>query len=327
VGNGMTGFTAASALPVSVQNLPAGTIRDLKAAGGYACAAIDDAMHCWGRTDYSATPLVSNSIAAPVELPGAGTLRQIEVLANHEAVICVLRGDAPSADVVCLTSSGPKPSASFASGNLRAFSAGDDFVCAIVDGGVQCHGMNDDKQLGNAAAGASSATAVDVDGLGPDDPVNVVALASKQSRTCALTDDGDIWCWGYGLAVGLVFPHQTGDIATQLNGHGASLCYVRVREGVEGLWCDGDNRTGQLGSPFTTLNRDTPTKFLQIDAAGMYLKPPFKRFDTGGIGDTAFICAEDQEGLKCWGSNMWRQLGFGPAFSRTEKTPVLSWAP
>ncbi|MFT3927656.1 MAG: hypothetical protein QM778_34315 [Myxococcales bacterium] len=329
LGQGLSAWAAASTTPVKVQNLPAGTLQEVKQEGSYACARVSGSLYCWGRSSPGGgTPSVDSVVAAPFELPSALPVTQIEMGAEDD-FFCVLQGTAPDAEVSCFPTYGaPQLDVPFASGNISSISRGQGYGCAIVDGGAQCFGDNGHGRLGHAALSAGfSASAVDVDQIGPSDPVTLVALASKSWRTCALTDQGDLWCWGGDEAPARVFTHKDGDLVTALNGHGDNLCYVRTRDGAEELWCDGGNYEGQLISDFKSLNENTPSKFVRLDASGAYLKPPFAWFDSGGVSGREFLCVRDQEGPKCWGDNALRQLGLGPVFTDPVPKPILPWTP
>jgi len=80
---------------------------------------------------------------------------------------------------------------------------GETHACAtLLAGGAVCWGTNATGELGNGNTGA-----------GYSGPGNVVlsapvrAWAAGRSHTCALTDQGEVWCWGshaYGqLGVGM----------------------------------------------------------------------------------------------------------------------------
>jgi alpha-tubulin suppressor-like RCC1 family protein len=72
--------------------------------------------------------------------------------------------------------------------------AGDFHSCALIDAGAaKCWGSNLRGQLGDAgASGSQSDTPVDVGGL-----TDATQLALGGQHTCAVTGDGNLYCWGY----------------------------------------------------------------------------------------------------------------------------------
>jgi alpha-tubulin suppressor-like RCC1 family protein len=81
------------------------------------------------------------------------------------------------------------------------------FACArTTTGGVTCWGTDLGGQLGDGVPGGVRATAAPVIGLPPVTQLVVAAYSS-----CAMTADGDVWCWGLndqgqlGIALGTAF--------------------------------------------------------------------------------------------------------------------------
>ena len=74
---------------------------------------------------------------------------------------------------------------------VTAIAAGSSFTCAIVNGGVQCWGINDKGQLGNNTT-TDSPTPVMVQGL----TFGVTAISLGQQYACALVNGGGVQCWG-----------------------------------------------------------------------------------------------------------------------------------
>ena len=75
---------------------------------------------------------------------------------------------------------------------VSAISAGHDFSCVLVGGGVKCWGDNSQGMLGNGTKEERIQTPVDVLGLSD----NVVAIESGIVQSCALMSDGGVKCWG-----------------------------------------------------------------------------------------------------------------------------------
>src|SRR5690606_16457937 len=77
--------------------------------------------------------------------------------------------------------------------SARAVVAGSQHSCALLmDGTVRCWGSNEHGQVGDGGM-ENRLTGTQVPGLS-----NVVAIASSASatHTCAIRDDGTVWCWG-----------------------------------------------------------------------------------------------------------------------------------
>lgn len=85
---------------------------------------------------------------------------------------------------------------------VKGLASASGHTCAVVTGGsVECWGTNDAYQLGNdmidlAACGGleCSSTPVVVVGLR-----NAIALGGGSEHTCAVLDDGTVWCWGLNI--------------------------------------------------------------------------------------------------------------------------------
>jgi alpha-tubulin suppressor-like RCC1 family protein len=186
-------------------------------------------------------------------------------------------------------------------------------TCAIRRAGrLQCWGNNDYGEVGDGT-NTDRTTAVDVSGLSSG--VTDVAVAYR--FTCAVTGSGGVQCWGNNIA------GQLGDGTTvnrwtpvwvtglvggrgRIAAGGLHTCRMTAAGGVQ---CWGYNAMGQLGDG-TTTNRRTP-----VDVTGL----------TSGVAAIAsagnHTCAVTTGGgVKCWGYNLYGQLGDGTTTDRW--TPV-----
>jgi alpha-tubulin suppressor-like RCC1 family protein len=152
------------------------------------------------------------------------------------------------------------------------------FVCAVVEGGVECWGDNDFGELGigNSTGpetcalfgNVCSTKPVHVPGL-----ANVVSVAAggvDDPLACALLSDGTLRCWGEnthgGLGIGsstgpstcsgAAVPCATTPVAVpglsgvvQVSVGGSHVCALL---GDGSVWCWGNNRFGQLGNGNST---------------------------------------------------------------------------
>jgi alpha-tubulin suppressor-like RCC1 family protein len=195
-----------------------------------------------------------------------------------------------------------------------AITAGDHHTCAIVStGGARCWGYNGTGQLGNGETRDRN-TPVRVKNLS-----GASAIAAGYYHTCALiSPSGHVKCWGnndFGQLgdntttnrfIPVLAWHLRGAIAIAAGGF--HTCALISTGGVK---CWGNNVAGQLGDG-TTTHRSIP--------GGSYVQG-LKRGVIAITAGSGHTCAMTTAGrIKCWGFNLYGQLGDGT--TRDRRTPV-----
>ena len=191
---------------------------------------------------------------------------------------------------------------------VTAISAGDEHVCAIVNGTVECWGANPSLQLGRTT-GTSLAAPITAALSNP------VEIASSGQCTCAIVDRASpgttaVYCWGNNgdLQLAVTGPNttvpQTVPVSPAPVGKypvlAAGRGHVCARDNKDGLWCWGENDFGQLGPNIPAGDSTVPQA---MDAFGLVR--------TAAAGDD-FTCAISHDGTtRCLGEDTASQLGNG----------------
>lgn len=197
-------------------------------------------------------------------------------------------------------------------------------ACArSADGSVRCWGDNAAGQLGlgdtqNRAASPPSQTLARVNLLGD---LRVARIAAGLSHTCAVIEDGSLYCWGQNGSgqLGLGDRLNRGDSLTsepvlvdlgrdrQAIGValGARHSCALLRAGRVKCW--GDNQFGQLGLGDTRTRGDDPAEMGDdLPEVPLANGRAVVQLAAGGY----FTCALFADGqVKCWGINELGQLG------------------
>jgi alpha-tubulin suppressor-like RCC1 family protein len=201
-------------------------------------------------------------------------------------------------------------------GKYIAVSVGGSHACALTRvGGVKCWGENDRGQLGNGATKKQNAP-VDVAGL----TSGVVAIAAGNLHTCALIVSGGVKCWGSnefgqlgnGTTADSAAPVEVKGLSKGVRGIAAGGGHTCALNGDGGLKCWGSNKYGQLGDG-TLENRSAP-----VDVNG--LNRDVNTVSAGAFHTCAIVSGVK---LKCWGWNMYGQLGDSTATDRNAPADVL----
>ena len=191
--------------------------------------------------------------------------------------------------------------------NKSKFAMGLNHYCGIFsDGNLKCWGQNYYGQLGIGST-TSHNTSQNVSlGTGR----TAVAVSAGTSYTCAILDDGSLKCWGqnsYGqLGIGSTTNYDTpqnvslgtGRTAVSVDAGDSHTCAI-LDDGS--LKCWGQNSNGQLGIGSTT-NHDTPQN-VSLDTGRTAVSVSAGHYHTCAILDDG--------SLKCWGYNIFGQLGIG----------------
>ncbi|XYI03952.1 RCC1 domain-containing protein [Sorangium sp. So ce1128] len=183
-------------------------------------------------------------------------------------------------------------------------STGISHACALTtSGAVQCWGRNKYGQLENNST-EDSPVPVAVSGLSS----GVVAIATGEAYTCALTTAGGVLCWGgeRGLLPVAVSGLSSGVVAIATGK--AHTCALTTAGGV---LCWGVNWSGQLGNNST---EDSP-----VPVAVSGLSSGVVAIATGGEHTCALTTAG---GVLCWGQNLFGQLGNGSKEDSHVPVPV-----
>ena len=307
--------TPCSTTPIDVSGLSSG-VSAIATGGSHTCALMaGGGVKCWG--DNSFGQLGNGTTTGPETCPGF------------------------TVPAACSTT--PVDVSGLGSG-VTAIAAGGSHTCALTTGGgVKCWGFNDLGQLGNGTTTGPdqcpgfigprcNATPVDVSGLSS----GVTAIAPGGSTTCALTNGGEVKCWGQnsfgqfgngtttgpdcfgGCSATPVDISGLSGVVSAISVGGSTTCALTNGGGAK---CWGENLSGQVGNgtlggsdPDICFGACIPTP---VDVTGL----------SGGV--TAIVaggspCALTSGGaVKCWGDNSFGQLGNGTGNRSTTPVDVI----
>jgi trimeric autotransporter adhesin len=189
-------------------------------------------------------------------------------------------------------------------------------TCGIsTTGQVLCWGPGDSGKLGN---GLESPELQPVTVFGGGGLPSFASVAVGAHHTCALSTEGEAYCWGSNtdraLGDGTTSASQSTPTRVATDLRFASITagdqFTCARTAGGDLYCWGRNADGQLGDGTTTL-RSEPTQ-----VAGPHA---FREISAG----THFVCGVTTSGdAYCWGRNWAGQLGDGTVTS-PRTTPTL----
>lgn len=175
-------------------------------------------------------------------------------------------------------------------------------TCGVkADETLWCWGGNTDGELGNGSTSDSLSPVQ----IGAATWASVaLGVGAGGAHTCAVKQDGSLWCWGAnsfgqlgtGSTTGSLTPRMVGSATwTSTAGGAAHTCGV----GSDGtLWCWGDNESAQVGDG-TQVNRLAPVQVPGQAWAEV----------AAGSGHT---CGRRPDGsLWCWGDNAAGEIGDG----------------
>jgi alpha-tubulin suppressor-like RCC1 family protein len=143
----------------------------------------------------------------------------------------------------------------------------------------------------------------------------IAAISGPNSGACAIRVDGTVWCWGYnsygelgpGIPVGTQgAPTQVTGLsnATQIAGGSNHTCAAAYGSGGGGVYCWGNNWSGQLGNN-TTTNSASPV---------LAISGNFKSVGAGA--SSTYAVSSDSAIVYAWGNNAYGQLGDGTTTTR-----------
>jgi alpha-tubulin suppressor-like RCC1 family protein len=277
----------------------------------YTCAAKQDGrLFCWGAGGFGrlGTGDSEGSLVPVQETTEAADWAQVSAGSAHTCAVkqdgrlfcwgsnsSGQRGNDEEVDVLL-----PSQEVSGA-GDWIQTSAGLFHTCGVkTDGRVFCWGRGSFGRLGNDDTAASLVPVQE-----STEATDWIQVSAGGAHTCAVKQDGRLFCWGQGSSGQLGRPMQNSVVPVQesteatdwveVSAGGAYTCALK-EDGR--LFCWGTNSSGQRGtgdtpSPSTPTQESTgATDWAQVSAG------------------TAHTCAVKQDGrLFCWGLGTSGQLG------------------
>lgn len=215
----------------------------------------------------------------------------------------------------------PVPVRSLEGMSLKEVSLGKDHGCGIKnDGKLYCWGTGDKGQLGDGSSGCIiesdpneclvpifSTSAIEV-----DSEKIFVSVSSGHSFNCAISTEGEVYCWGLnssgqlgdGTTADKLKPVKvdgllSGKTVVALSVGFSHACAV---DSTNGIYCWGDNFNGMLGDG-SNIRSLMP---VAVDMSGDLSGASIKEISAGGY-NTCILNASDE--IFCWGLGDVGQLG------------------
>jgi alpha-tubulin suppressor-like RCC1 family protein len=246
-----------------------------------------------------------------------GTITLVEVTSGFSAGAHGLFGQPGSSPFT--------PTLSGVQGVAGSASAG--HICAWTSSSVYCWGDNSSGQVSPATLDAGS-TDVSAPTLVAGVPGPVVKVVVGSRHTCALTNNGAVYCWGandrlqLGPTVGdagpalIDFPAAT-PMLVHLAGGDDFVCAAGVA--LPDVYCWGNNGYGACGQP---LLGNSAAKKVQglggTETIGAL---------AAGAGSVCVLASGGSLGLLCWGQSTRGEVGNGQAIDRTDAWAPVSFPP
>ena len=227
--------------------------------------------------------------------PKSGRCVSMEVSCDA-AGVCALPEDPTSPDDADAGPAIPTPAP-------ELVAAGDNFACSVVaaDRSVRCWGINLSGQHGDGTtSGVAVSQTLDVN--------QVTVLAARSASACALTESGEIWCWGaatiagFGGDGGIVARPRRAPLgpASHVTVGSVHACAVLRDSGA--LYCWGSNDSGQLG----------PTTSQLSSSALPVMVPSIPAMRRASAGQRSTCGVTTQNEVYCWGRNQDGECGIPP---------------
>lgn len=305
---------------VDVSGLSSGVLA-ISGGGKHTCALLNSGeVKCWGNNENGQVGVTTSAISTtPVDVYGLSSgVVALSAGGRHTCVITGALGgkcwgydyDGALGNGTLGSSPTPVDVSDFSAGE-GIISAGYGHTCGATDiGSIKCWGWNQYGQLGDGSS-TSKQTPVTVTGM----PANY--FSAGYAHTCGISSTNGVKCWGWNI-YGQLGDGTTLNRYTPVDVSGLTdvvmisagyyhTCALLVSGGVK---CWGWNANGQLGDG-TTTTRTTP-----VDVVG--LSSGVVAISAGGYHTCAQMSGTGA--VKCWGNNMYGQLGDGTTTNRY--TPV-----
>jgi alpha-tubulin suppressor-like RCC1 family protein len=173
-------------------------------AVGFCARHTNGRVSCWVDHRYDNDDDFLETLPKRATLKYIAGLEDVTQLAAGQNVACAIT---KSTDVWCFHSEEGKPTKLPALTGATSLGANSHHTCAVVKGDVWCWGDNFLGQLGNGAGTAR---------IQPQqEPVKAratfkaVKVGTGRESTCALDDQGNVWCWGSNDSGQLGLAHVT----------------------------------------------------------------------------------------------------------------------
>lgn len=181
-------------------------------------------------------------------------------------------------------------------------------TCGVNGAGqVWCWGDNGSLQLGGSERTGSGRDRPISTAMALPIPGRVVDLALGSEHTCALTDSGEVYCWGRNYAeASAPFEPELVDLgkpAVSIEAGSEHTCAI-LESGKVRCW--GSNTWGQLG----TGQSGQPSTGMLLGRALSFIEPVAQL----ALGFDHSCALLEGGNVHCWGSNLFGQLGRGFPF-------------
>jgi alpha-tubulin suppressor-like RCC1 family protein len=283
------------------------------------------AVWCWGDNhlglvgdgtrDFRETPVPVGNLGRAIQITVGNA--QSCVLLEDQSVWCWGPAEQDGSQLYVT-----EPTKKYGLENVMHLSFGRAHGCAIQTGGrILCWGSNDRGQVGLDG---------EVEYLSPFEPpyelpqpVKAMDVHCGNSHTCAVQDNGTVWCWGANYSLQLGLPVSTD--GTHIPGQVATLVDIeRVYAGNfntcasnhDGdLFCWGDNSYGQIGrSPYEQVWYDIPVRYDHLS-----------NIRSLSIQGAHWVYAVTEDGT-AWGWGRYENL-FVPSLPPDQRMYEFTWFP